>query len=477
MFTSQEEALRFIKDEKVEMIDLTFTDLIGRLHHITVPAASFNEKIFSNGIAFDSSSIPGFKTKGGSDIILIPDENTGRIDPFWSYKTLAFTGSSYEAGSRQPFHRDPRNVLKKAVEYFHSLKIADGCYFSPEYEFYIFDGIKIINEINHSEYLITSEEAGWRENGSDFIGNGQKIPLQEGYHAMPPRDRCFNTRSEMVKQMVDEGIKVKYHHHEVGAAGQLEIEVLFEEPLKAADQGTQIKYIAKMVAERCGKTITFMPKPLYNAAGSGMHFHQFLHANGKSIFYKDGGYANLSDTALNYIGGLLDHTPAVMGFTNPSTNSYKRLIPGFEAPTKIFFGLANRSACIRIPKYDDNDRLKRIEFRPGDGTGNLYLAIAAQLLAGLNGIKNKTNPTEKGFGPIDRNVLNLPLEEQNRIKSVPANLKEAMTELDKDRTFLTSSGAFTDDLINGWIEYKLQKEYYRLFERPHPYELEMYFDL
>lgn len=477
MFTSREEALHFIKDEEIVMVDLTLTDLVGRLHHITIPASSFTEKTFLNGIAFDSSSMPGFKTPGGSDIVLVPESETGRMDPYWEEKTLSFTCSSCEAGTMVPFHRDPRNVMKKALEYLASLNIADGCSFSPEYEFYIFDGVKIVNGINHSEYFVTSEEAGWRENGSDYMSNGYLIPSQSGYHAMPPRDRSFNLRSEMVKQMVKEGVKVKYHHHEVGAAGQLEIEVWFEEPLKAADQGVIIKHIARMVADKHGKTVTFMPKPLYNAAGSGMHFHQFLHKNGKSLFYKKGGYANLSNIGLNYTAGLLAHTPAVMGFTNPSTNSYKRLVPGFEAPTKIFFGLANRSACIRIPKYDDNNTLKRIEFRPGDATGNIYLSIAAQMLAGLDGIKNNLSPTKMGFGPIDMNVNKLPLEEQSKIKSVPRDLEEALVELDEDREFLTSTGVFTDDLISGWIEFKLQNEFYQLSDRPHPYEMELYFDL
>jgi glutamine synthetase len=294
---------------------------------------------------------------------------------------------------------------------------------------------------------------------------------------MPPRDRYYELRSEMVKLMQENGIKVKYHHHEVGAPGQVEIEVHFMEPLEAADKGMLTKYITQMAAKNRGKTITYMPKPLNNTAGNGMHFHQFLHQTGKSLFFQSGGYANLSTLALNYIGGLLHHTPAVMGFTNPTSNSYKRLVPGFEAPTKIFFGLANRSAAIRVPKYDDNEYLKRIEFRPSDASGNIYFSIAAQLIAGLNGIKHKINPGEHNYGPLDQDVEKLPEIEKANIKAVPKGVEEALEALDQDREFLISTGVFTDDLIDSWINFKLEQEYYTIRDRIHPYEIELYFDL
>jgi len=477
MFSSPDKALSYAVDNDFEMVDFTFTDLFGRPHHISIPITAFSEKTFTEGVAFDSSSVPGFKVKGGSDIVLIPDCSTGRKDAFSKFKTLVFTCSTCEAGTLEPFMRDPRNVLKKAQEYLYSLKIADGCYFSPEYEFYILDGIKFTNKVNECSYYIASEEAGWKVGGTTQPGLGNIVPHQSGYHAMPPRDLYYDLRSEMVRRMMDEGINVKYHHHEVGAAGQLEIEVLFEEPLKAADQGMIIKYITRMTAIRNGKTVTYMPKPLHEAAGSGMHFHQFMHKNGKSLFYEKGGYANLSKLGLSYIAGLLSHTPAVMGFTNPSTNSYKRLVPGFEAPTRLFYGLANRSACIRIPKYDDNEEFKRIEFRPGDGTGNIYLMIAAQMLAGVHGITEKMNPDDYDFGPYNEDVKLLPDEVLDKIASVPKDLEEAMLALDSDREFLTSCGAFTDDLIDFWTEFKLREEYYEIRERPHPYEMELYFDL
>lgn len=477
MFSSREEALKYIKDQKIDMVDLRYTDLVGRMHHVTVPGVTCCRRIFTNGVAFDSSSIPGFKSIAAGDMVLIADVSTARLDPFYEAKTVAFTCDVREADTLEEFARDPRTVLKKAAAYLKSLNIADGAYFSPEYEFNIFDGVKFNNTCNKCYYEVKSNAANWALSENDDDGSGHKIPHQMGYQVMPPRDRYHDLRSEMVNYMTDNGIRVKYHHHEVAAPGQVEIEVLFEEPLKAADDGVITKYLLQMAAMKHGKTVTFMPKPLLDSAGNGMHFHQYLHKDGKSLFWKKGGIANLSDLGLNYISGLLMHTPSVMAFTNGSTNSYKRLVPGFEAPTKIFFGLANRSAAIRIPKYDDNEELKRMEFRPGDATGNIYLSIAAQLLSGLDGIVNKIDHEDHNFGPVNINVWKLPKEERDLIKSVPRSLSEAMDALDKDREYLTKSGAFSDDLIDGWIEYKMQKEYYEVRNRPHPYEVELYFDL
>lgn len=477
MFKSIEEALRFIKDEQVDMVDLRYTDLVGRMHHVTVPGPTVSDKTFLSGVAFDSSSVPGFKSIAAGDMVVIADVSTGRMDPFYEAKTLAFTCDVREADTLAEFPGDPRTVLKKAVAYLHSLKIADGAYFSPEYEFNIFDGVRYNNSLHTGSYEILSSATNWANNDEEDDLMGHKVPHQLGYHVMPPKDRYHDLRSEMVKYMLDNRIPVKYHHHEVGAPGQVEIEVLFEEPLKAADDGVITKYLLQMTALSHGKTVTFMPKPLLDSAGNGMHFHQFLHKDGKSLFYKKGGEANFSDMGLQYIAGLLFHTPAVMAFTNPSTNSYKRLVPGFEAPTKIFFGLANRSAAIRIPKYDDNEQLKRMEFRPGDATGNMYLSIAAQLLAGLNGIVKKIDHKKHNFGPINVSLHDLPEEELAKIKSVPRSLSDAMDCVSRDREFLTASGAFSDELIDGWIDYKMKKEYYVVRNRPHPYEIELYFDL
>ena len=350
-----EEVLRYIIDEKVEMVDLRYTDLVGRMHHVTVPGPTVNDKTFTAGVAFDSSSVPGFKSIAAGDMVVIADVTTGRMEPFYEAKTLAFTCDVREADTLAEFPRDPRTVLKKAVAYLNSLKIADGASFSPEYEFNIFEGVRYNNSLHTGAYEIISSATNWANNEEEDDYMGHKVPHQLGYHIMPPKDRYHDLRSEMVKYMMENRIRVKYHHHEVGAPGQVEIEVLFEEPLKAADDGVLTKYLLHMTALKHGKTVTFMPKPLLDSAGNGMHFHQFLHKGGKSLFYEKGGIANLSTLALQYISGLLLHTGAVMAFTNPSTNSYKRLVPGFEAPTKIFFGLANRSAAVRIPKYEDNE--------------------------------------------------------------------------------------------------------------------------
>jgi len=477
MFSCIEEVLRYIIDEKVEMVDLRYTDLVGRMHHVTVPGPTVNDKTFTAGVAFDSSSVPGFKSIAAGDMVVIADVTTGRMEPFYEAKTLAFTCDVREADTLAEFPRDPRTVLKKAVAYLNSLKIADGASFSPEYEFNIFEGVRYNNSLHTGAYEIISSATNWANNEEEDDYMGHKVPHQLGYHIMPPKDRYHDLRSEMVKYMMENRIRVKYHHHEVGAPGQVEIEVLFEEPLKAADDGVLTKYLLHMTALKHGKTVTFMPKPLLDSAGNGMHFHQFLHKGGKSLFYEKGGIANLSTLALQYISGLLLHTGAVMAFTNPSTNSYKRLVPGFEAPTKIFFGLANRSAAVRIPKYEDNEYYKRIEFRPGDATGNIYFAIAAQLLAGLDGIVRKVDYKAYNFGPINVNINEMPDAERDTIKSVPRSLSDAMDAVNRDREFLTNCGAFSDELIDGWREYKMQKEYYQVRNRPHPYEIELYFDL
>ncbi|MBL7191887.1 type I glutamate--ammonia ligase [bacterium] len=473
MFDTPENLLKFAQDHKVEMIDLKFADLTGRWHHVTMPDAAFTEKVIIEGVGFDSSSLPGFKSETAGDMVLLPDISTAVIDPFWESYTLSIICDIMEADSLVQFSRNPRGVLKKTEQYLKSMNIADSCQISPEYEFYIFDGLELYNDDYASGYDVISYEGDWNRVDDEAHDLGYKIPLQGGYHAIPPLDSMYNLRAEIVKYLESAGIKVKYHHHEVGAPGQTEIEVLFNEPLKACDQGMMIKYIIRMVCQRRGKTASFMPKPLYKQAGSGMHFHQFLQKDGKSLFYKEGGYANLSDIALHYIGGILKHTPAVMAFTNPSTNSYKRLVPGFEAPTRLFFGLANRSATIRIPKYDDNPIMKRIEFRPGDASCNIYFAAAAQLLAGIDGIKNKIDPAKEGFGPYDMKVQYLPPEEAAKIKSVPENMLGAMEALDKDRDFLKIDNIFNDDLIDTWIDLKT-KEHYDVINRPHPHEFFMY---
>lgn len=472
-----QEIIAFAKAEEVVAIDLKYTDLFGGWHHITIPKSQFTEEVFEQGVAFDGSSIPGFSRLEKGDMVVIPDPSTANIDPFWEQKTLSMLCDVKDALTLEPFPGDPRRIAYRAEEYLIETGIADVSYWGPEFEFYIFDSIDYLNDINVAFYKIDSEEADWNSQ-SDLPGNlGGKIPRRGGYHAIPPLDKSYNIRSEMVRIIESYGVKVRYDHHEVGGPGQSEIEIMLGPLLRTADATQNIKYIVKMVAQKNNKTATFMPKPLYDEAGSGMHFHQRLVKGGEPIFYDDKGYAGLSETALHYIGGLLYHGPALLAITNPSTISYKRLIPGFEAPVKIFFGLANRSAAIRIPRYAMTPHEKRIEFRPPDGTCNIYLAMAAQLLAGIDGIKRKIDPTKEGFGPIDANVFALPQEEQAKIKGLPVTLKEALEALEQDHEFLFQGKVFPPNFIDTWVTYKMEKEYNEVRYRPHPYEMRLYYDV
>ena len=410
-------------------------------------------------------------------MVLLPDPSTASRDPFWEMPTLTMIGQPAEPGERGGFPKDPRVILARAEAFMQAEKIASSSLWSPEFEYYIFDAVTYLNDINQASYRIDSDEADWNSADSPDSNLGHKIPRQGGYHAIPPMDQLYNLRAKMVAEVEAAGIPVRYHHHEVGGPGQSEIEIL-ELPLReAADAAMRIKYIIKMVAAGHDKTVTFMPKPLYNEAGSGMHFHQRLMRGKKNLFWDPKGYAGLSKLALHYIGGLLAHAPALLAFTNPSTNSYKRLVPGFEAPVKTIFGLANRSAAVRIPAYADTAATKRIEFRPPDATCNIYLAMAAQLMAGLDGIRRELDPMKLGFGPYDVNVFALPDEEKARIGSLPTSLREAMVALERDQDFLLEGGVFSEDLIAHWIESKIEKEYNEVRNRPHPYEISLYFDV
>jgi len=478
LFKSIKEVLEFAKKKNIEMVDLKFSDLYGRWHHLSLPSSQLNQNMFKTGVPYDGSSTPGFKSLESGDMVLLSDISTAQLDPFWEVPTLSFICSSAEADSFILFPREPRYIVQKAQKYLLKSGIADKSLWGPEFEFYIFDSVSYKNDINMASYIIDSNEADW--NSGLMVGKnlGHKIPPHSGYEAIPPLDDLFNVRSEMVKLIEESGIKIRYHHHEVGGPGQSEIEIIPEDLTKIGDMSMWIKYLIKMVAKKHNHTVTFMPKPLYNEAGNGMHFHQHLFKNGKPLFYDKNGYGGLSKLALYYIGGLLTHGPALLAFTNPSTNSYKRLVPGFEAPTKLFFSLANRSAAIRIPKYAYDDPMeKRIEFRPSDASCNIYLAVVAQLLAGLDGIKRKIDPTKAGFGPMDKNIFLLPSEEKAKIKSLPSSLKEALEALEKDCDFLLSSGVFTEDLLETWIDYKLNKEYNEVRNRPHPYEMSLYYDV
>ena len=466
-----------VEEQNIEMVDLKFCDLFGRWHHLTMPVSQLEEKIFTRGVAFDGSSVPGFKRLEAGDMVLIPDVDTLWIDPFWEQKTVSFICAPHEADTIELFKNDPRNIALRAEQYLRETGIADESLWSPEFEFYIFDHINYVCDINYACYQIDSAEADWNTGASEEKNLGHKIPRQGGYHAIPPLDNLYNLRARMVKRIEESGVSVKYHHHEVGGPGQSEIEIHHHPLRKAGDVTMLVKYIIRMVANKYDKTVTFMPKPLYNEAGSGMHIHVKLFKNQQPLFYDENGYAGLSELALNFIGGILHHGPALLAFTNPSTNSYKRLVPGFEAPVKAIFGLANRSAAIRIPKYGNTPNEKRFEFRPPDATCNIYLALSALLMAGIDGIKKKIDPTKAGFGPYDVNIFQLPKSEMEKIKSLPTSLFEAMEALKEDHEFLTDGGIYSEELIENWLDYKIIKEYNEVRNRPHPYEMNLYYDL
>lgn len=473
---SIEHALALVERESIVAIDIKFTNLFGGLHHITVPVSTLTERFFETGLGFDGSSVPGFAQSGPSDLNLIPDPDTAWIDPFWDVKTLSFIGRVCNTGTLTPFPTDPRVIAKKAEDYLRNTGIADTSIWGPEFEYYIFDAIHYENDVSRACYVISSGEADW--GGCSHCGDQYQFPITRkgGYHIAPPQDRYYNLRQRMCDLGREAGIDVKYHHHEVGAPGQSEIEIQSGPLAKVGDQAVLLKYICKMTAQSEGRCVTFMPKPLYSEAGSGMHFHQQLFKDGAPVFYDADGYAGLSQTALYYIGGLLAHGPALLGLTNPSTNSYKRLIPGFEAPVKAIFGLGNRSAAIRIPKYATDPMEKRMEFRPPDATCNIYLAMAAQLMAGIDGIINKIDPTERGFGPYDIDVSKLPEAEKARVPNLPTNLEDALTALENDHEFLMAGSVFNEQLIERWIKWKYDKEIYEVQNRPHPFEMKLYFD-
>lgn len=472
MFASIEKVQEFIRRQKIEMIDLKFCDTWGRWHHVTIPAVRFDAALLAKGVGFDGSSV-GFKTISAGDMVMVPELPTGFVDPFWELPTLSFLCTTLEADTRERFPYDPRAIAQRAEEFLATSGVADGSQWGPEFEFYLFDGVSYENGMNVASYRVQSSEADWN---SHELGAGYSIPRHGGYHAIPPQDRLFNVRSEISLELQRAGVEVKYHHHEVGGPGQCEIETPILPMLKAADSVLIAKYVTRMVAQRRGMTATFMPKPLYGEAGSGMHFHQRLRKGGVNICYESAGYGSLSKTALSYIAGLLLHGGAVMAFTNPSTNSYRRLIPGFEAPVSAVFSLGNRSAAIRVPKYANSPDSARLEFRPPDGTCNPYLAMAAQLLAGIDGIRRNLDPTELGFGPIDEDIFSWSAERRAKIKALPTSLDEAMRALAEDNEFLLEGGVFNRDLIERWITRKLVEDR-EVRDRPHPYEIELYYSL
>ncbi len=476
MLLTTEEVLKFAKDQNIQMVDLKVVDLVGRWHHVTIPASQLNESTFSDGIGIDASSYPGYKKVAAGDMKIIPDSSTRILDPFSELKALSMICDILEPDGVTPYSRYPRNVARKAEEYLAATQ-RDIALFSPELEFYIFDDMRYASNVREAFYYVDSIEAFWNTGSGDEPNLGYRFPPKGGYHGIPPADTTFNLRSKMIKLIEEAGIPVKYHHHEVGSAAQVEIEVLHDTLLRSADAVMLMKYFIKNLARQNHKVATFMPKPLYQEAGSGMHVHQYLSDGKISLFYDQGGYAGLSQLALNYIGGLLKHGPALLAFTSPSTNSYKRLIPGFEAPVSLFFAAANRTAAVRIPTYDVNRQRERVEFRPPDSTCNPYLALPAMLMAGLDGIENKIDPTAEKFGPFEIDIAEMEEQQRANIKVLPSSLEDALEALKADHDFLLKGGVFTKDLIDAWIKYKLEKEVNPLQARPHPYEFELYSDI
>jgi len=474
-----EEVLRFAKENGVKMVDVKFTDLPGSWQHFSVPLHELREETFVEGIPFDGSSIRGFQAINESDMLVIPDASTAILDPFTTVPTLSLVCNIAHPVSRKPYNRDPRYVAQKAENYLRSTGIADTAYFGPEAEFYIFDQVSYASTDNKQYVEVDSDEAHWnsgRTTGHDGSrSKGHLMRVKEGYFPVAPSDTYQNLRSEMVLQLEELGVPVEAQHHEVGAAGQAEIDIRFNTLVKTADNMLLYKYIVKNTARKYGKTVTFMPKPVYGDNGSGMHTHQSLWKDEKPLFYDADGYASLSQMARYYVGGLLTHAPAILAIAASTTNSYKRLVPGFEAPVNLVLSKGNRSAAVRIP-LTDNPKAERIEFRPPDPTANPYLLFSALLMAGLDGIRREIEPSDYGFGPVDRDLYSLTSEELREICSVPGSLEEALTALENDHAFLLEGDVFTSDLLEKYIDLK-QEQINVVRLRPVPIEFALYYDV
>jgi glutamine synthetase len=471
---SGKDILDLIGSEGYEFVDFRFVDLPGLVQHFSVPISAIDESVFENGLYFDGSSVRGFQGIQESDMLLVPDVSTAQEDAFRDRKTLMLYCHVHDAITGEAYSRDPRNIVRKAEAYLKSTGIADTVFMGPEAEFFIFDSIRFQGAGHEAFYSIDSIEGPWTT-GDDYDGGnlGYKPRTKQGYFPTPPMDHYQDLRSEMVVGLEKAGIPVELQHHEVGAGGQAEIDIVFDTMAKIADKLMTFKYVIKNTALEAGKTVTFMPKPIFGDNGSGMHTHQSLWADGEPLFFDESGYGQLSDTARHYIGGLLKHAPAVLAFTNPTTNSYRRLVPGYEAPVNLVYSARNRSAAVRIPISGDSPKAKRIEFRVPDPSCNPYLAFSAMLMAGLDGVRNKIEPPD----PVDKDIYDLPPEELQGLPSVPRSLEEALYGLEEDHDFLLEGGVFTEDLIEKWIEYKMDEEVAQVGLRPHPHEFQLYYDI
>jgi glutamine synthetase len=468
------DVLNLIRDNEVQIVDLRFADLPGLMQHFSIPAHELTEEGFDEGFGFDGSSIRGFQEIQESDMILVPDPGTAVLDPFRTHPTLILNCFVKDPVTGEPYTRDPRHVAAKAEKHLEGSGIAQLSYWGPEAEFYIFDSVRFDQNQHSSYYYVDAVEGAWNSGAEEGGRNlGYKPRYKEGYFPVPPTDHYQDLRSEMALALEAAGIPVEVQHHEVGTAGQAEIDIRFGTLLETADRLMLFKYIIKNTALKHGKTVTFMPKPIFQDNGSGMHTHQSLWTDGVPLFYDESGYAQLSDLGRWYIGGLLAHAPALTAFTNPTTNSYRRLVPGYEAPVNLVYSQRNRSAAARIPLYSRSPKAKRVEFRVPDPSCNPYLAFSAMLMAGIDGVRNKIEPA----GPLDKDLYELPPEELAEVPQVPGSLDEALAALEADHEFLLEGDVFTQDVIDTWLAYKREREVDAVRLRPHPWEFHLYYDI
>ena len=465
------EVLAMCREKEVKAVDLRFADFLGAWQHFTIPVGKLEEDTFDDGLGFDGSSIRGWQAINESDMLLVPVPDSAFVDPFAQIPTLVMVCNVQDPLTREDYSRDPRNVARKAVNYLKSTGIADTCFIGPEAEFFVFDDVRFDQNAHEGYFHIDSAEAEWTRGRPESPNLGYKLRHKEGYFPCPPSDQLMDLRNEMMQTMIQCGIDVEAQHHEVATAGQCEIDMRFQELVRMADQMCLYKYIVRNVARRAGKTVTFMPKPIYGDNGSGMHTHISLWRDGHPLF-AGSGYAGLSEMALHAMGGILRHAPALLALTNPTTNSYKRLVPGYEAPVNLAYSQRNRSASCRIPMYSTSPKTKRIEFRCPDPTCNPYLAFSAVLLAAIDGIQNKIHPGE----PLDRDIYDMPPEELANVPKAPGSLDEALDMLERDSDFLLRGDVFTEDVVATWLTCKREKEIEPMRLRPHPYEFCLYFD-
>ena len=466
------EVLAFCREKDVRAVDLRFVDFLGAWQHTTIPVAQLTEDLFESGLGFDGSSIRGWQTINESDMLIIPQAETTFLDPFAALPTVNVICDIQDPITGEDYSRDPRNVARKAVNYLKSSGIADTAYFGPEAEFFIFDDVRYDQNAHEGYYHVDSVEGEWNRGRQENPNLGNKVRHKEGYFPVPPVDQMMDIRNEMMQTLIDCGLTVECQHHEVGTAGQSEIDLKYQEMILMADQMMIYKYIVKNVAYRHQKTVTFMPKPIFTDNGSGMHTHLSLWKDGEPLF-AGSEYAGLSEMALHAIGGILRHAAAILAFTNPTTNSYKRLVPGYEAPVNLAYSQRNRSAACRIPMYSSSPKAKRVEFRCPDPSCNPYLAFSALLMAAIDGIQNKINPGD----PLDKDIYDLPPEEIVAVSTTPASLGEALEALEADHEFLLRGDVFTTDVLQNWITYKHENEVDAIRLRPHPHEFCMYYDV